>query len=65
VYDPEKNTFETMKKAKGIRKAAIKKLTHEQYLEQLHNPEENHVTVRRIGQVLHTVLTFEQQKRAL
>ena len=65
VYDPEKDTFETMKKAKGIQKAAIKKLTHEQYLEQLHNPEENHVTVRRIGQVLHTVLTFEQQKRAL
>jgi hypothetical protein len=40
-------------------------VTHEQYIQQLHNPEENHVTVRRIGQVMHTVLTFEQQKRGL
>ena len=65
VYDPAADSFKTTKKAKGIQKAAIERITHEQFLEQLHNPAENHVTVRRIGQVLHTVYTFEQQKRAL
>ena len=65
VYDPVTDTFKTTKKAKGIQKAAMETVTHDQYLEQLHNPEENHVTVRRIGQVMHTVLTFEQQKRGL
>ena len=65
VYDPETGKFKTTTKAKGIQKASMGAITHEDYVDQLHNPHENHVTVRRIGQVLHTVLTFEQQKRAL
>ena len=40
-------------------------VSHEMYLHQLRNAEENHITVRRIGQVMHTVLTFEQRKRGL
>jgi hypothetical protein len=65
VFDPVTGRFKITKKAKGIQKCAMETVTHEQYLAQLHNPEENHVTVRRIGQVMHTVMTFEQQKRGL
>jgi hypothetical protein len=65
VYDPITDTFSVTKKAKGIQKAAMETVTHEQYLKQLRDPEEHHVIMHRIGQVLHTVLSFEQQKRAL
>lgn len=65
VCDSATDTFRTTKKAKGIQKAAVETVTHGQRLEQLHNPEENHVTVCRIGQAMHRALTFELQKRGL
>ena len=65
VYDPVTGRFKETKKAKGIQKAAMETVTHEQYLKQLLSPVENRLTVRRIGQELHTVFTFEQQKRGL
>ena len=65
IYDPASGRMKETKKAKGIQKAAMQTVSHEMYLHQLRNAEENRVSVRRIGQVMHTVFTFENQKRAL
>ena len=65
VYDPVTDTFTTTRKAKGIQKVSIETITHEDYIEQLNDPHENHITVRRIGHLFHIVLTFEQSKRGL
>jgi len=65
VMDPVTNVRKSTMKAKGIRKAAMTNITHDSYKRKLFNQEENRVVIRRIGQVMHNVLTYEQRKRAL
>ena len=57
--------YKEAKRAKGIQRVATEKLRHEQYLAQLHEPVENYVCVRRIGQKHHLMYTLEGDKRAL
>lgn len=47
VCDPATVRFKTPEKAMGVQKAFMETDTYEQYLEQLHKPEENPVTVRK------------------
>ena len=51
--------------AKGIQRAVILQLRHEDYRRQLEAPLENHQTNRRIGARLHELYTFEVDKRGL
>ncbi len=44
---------------KGISRAAAKTLRHQNYLDQLHEAQENYLTNRRIGSVLHEIYTIE------
>jgi hypothetical protein len=53
------------KRAKGIQRAAIKSITHDDYLAQLRAPAENYVNIRRIGQKHHRVYTLASMKRGL
>ena len=46
-------------RAKGIQRVAAAKLTHEQYLTQLNQPEENFVVNRRLGSRLHQIYGIE------
>jgi len=46
-------------RAKGIPIATSRAFRHGDYKRQLDSPEENSVTVRRIGQKLHKVYTYE------
>lgn len=57
--------FKESKRAKGIQRAAMEHVEHANYLEQLREPTENYVLVRRIGQALHNVYSFEFEKRGL
>jgi hypothetical protein len=52
-------------KGEKIHKCAKETATHERYLTQPHNPKENNITVRRTGQVVYAVTSFEQQERGL
>ena len=47
--------FTTKKRAKGIQRAVVGKLRHEQFNAQLDQPEETYVTNRRIGSKLHQI----------
>jgi hypothetical protein len=58
------STCEKMR-AKGIQRAALKRIRHEDYLRQLRAPEENRLTNRRIGSHLHKLYTYEFPKRGL
>jgi hypothetical protein len=58
-------SFKVSKRAKGIQRAAMQHVEHEDYLAQLHEPTENYVLVHRIGQQLHNVFSFELEKRGL
>ena len=51
--------------AKGIQRAVISTLRHEDYRRQLEAPIENHQINRRIGSRLHELYTLEVQKRGL
>ena len=46
-------------RAKGLKRAATSKFTHEQYLRQLEHPEENFVLNRRLGSRLHKIYGIE------
>ena len=46
------------KRIKGISRAAAKTLRHQNYLDQLHEAEENYLTNRRIGSILHQIYTI-------
>lgn len=52
-------------RAKGISRAAARKLRHEMYLQQLREPSENIAVTRRIGSSLHDIHLYECRKRAL
>ena len=52
-------------RAKGISRAASKLLRHQDYLDQLHRPEESYMSNRRIGCKLHNLYSMEVQKRGL
>lgn len=52
-------------RAKGIQRAALKRLRHADYVCQLRNPTENRLTNRRIGSNLHQIYTYEYEKRGL
>jgi hypothetical protein len=65
VYDPTTGEFKDTRKAKGIQRAAIETISHQDYIDQLEDPHENRIAVRRIGHMFHIVLTYEQSKRAL
>ena len=43
---------------KGISRAAAKTLRHQNYLDQLHEAQENYLTNRRIGSILHQIYTI-------
>ena len=49
----------TKKRAKGIQKAAVAKLRHEEFKKQLDHPEENFITNRRFGSKLHEIYGIE------
>ena len=49
----------TKKRAKGIQRAAVAKLRHEDYKAQLDHPEENFITNRRFGSKLHAIYGIE------
>ena len=51
--------------AKGIQRAVIATLRHEDYRRQLEEPIENHQINRRIGARLHELFSFEVDKRGL
>jgi hypothetical protein len=63
----EANSSRTCEKmrAKGIQRAALKRIRHEDYLKQLRAPEENRLMNRRIGSHLHKLYTYEFPKRGL
>ena len=63
----EANSDRTSEKfrAKGIQRAALKRLHHADYLSQLREPMENRLTNRRIGSHLHRIYTYEYEKRGL
>ena len=46
------------KRIKGISRAAAKTLRHQNYLDQLHEAQENYLTNRRIGSILHQIYTI-------
>ena len=46
------------KRIKGISRAAAKTLRHQNYLDQLHEAQENYLTNRRIGSNLHKIYTI-------
>ena len=46
------------KRIKGISRAAAKTLHHQNYLDQLHEAQENYLTNRRIGSILHQIYTI-------
>ena len=46
-------------RAKGIQRVAAANFTHDQYLQQLHHPEENFVMNRRLGSRLHNIYGIE------
>ena len=46
-------------RAKGIQRVVAANFTHEQYLDQLQHPEENHVLNRRLGSRLHNIYGIE------
>ena len=52
-------------RAKGIQYAVAKKLRHQDFLEQLNNPHENHQVNRRIGSKLHQLYSIKTEKRGL
>jgi len=52
-------------RAKGIAHATSRKLKHQDYLDQLHLPQENRLPNRRIGYKLHKLHSLEIQKRGL
>jgi hypothetical protein len=52
-------------RAKGIQRAALKRIRHADYLNQLRKPVENRLTNRRIGSHLHRIYTYEFEKRGL
>ena len=51
--------FTTKKRAKGIQRAALGKLRHDEFKAQLHHPEETYVPNRRIGSKLHQLYGIE------
>ena len=51
--------FTTKKRAKGIQRAVVGKLRHEQFKAQLDHPEETYVPNRRIGSKLHQLYGIE------
>ena len=51
--------FTTKKGAKGIQRATVAKLRHEQFNAQLEHPEETYVPNRRIGSKLHQLYGIE------
>ena len=53
------STFFDKHRAKGLQRAAAAKITHEQYLAQLVDPEENFVLNPRIGSRLHKIYGIE------
>lgn len=63
----EANSEQTSEKfrAKGIQRAALKRIRHDDYLSQLRSPMENRLTNRRIGSHLHQIYTYEFAKRGL
>ena len=52
-------------RAKGIARASVAKLRHDDFLEQLRNPHENYLANRRIGSKLHKIYTYRAKKRGL
>ncbi len=58
------HTCEKMR-AKGVQRAALQRIRHEDYLSQLRAPKENRLTNRRIGSHLHKLYTYEFPKRGL
>jgi hypothetical protein len=56
--------YEKMR-AKGIQRAALSRIRHEDYLSQLRAPVENRLMNRRIGSKLHKIYTYEFLKRGL
>ena len=54
-----KETIITKKRAKGIQKAAVSKLRHEEFKCQLDAPEENFIKNRRFGSKLHEIYGIE------
>ena len=52
-------------RAKGIQRAAAKLLRHQDFLNQLRNPQENYLANRRIGSKLHKIFTYTAKKRGL
>ena len=62
---PQQPTLVDKQRCKGIQRAAQKKLSHADYLEQLNRPAENFIVNRRIGSKLHQLYTWEGVKRAL
>jgi hypothetical protein len=61
----EANIVKEKHRAKGVQYAAAKVLTHQQYIKQLEQPDENRLVNRRIGSNLHVLYTFATSKRAL
>ena len=51
--------FTTKKRAKGIQRAVVGKLRHDQYKAQLDHPEDTYVPNRRIGSKLHQIYCIE------
>ena len=49
----------TKKRAKGIQRAAVSKLRHEEFKRQLDAPEENFIKNRRFGSKLHEIYGIE------
>ena len=52
-------------RAKGIARASVAKLRHDDFLDQLRNPHENYLENRRIGSKLHKIYTYRAKKRGL
>ena len=65
LRDAESTSVVEKTRAKGIQRAALKRLRHDDYLRQLKTPAENKITNRRIGSKLHRLYTYEFAKRAL
>ena len=51
--------FTNKKRAKGIQRAVVAKLRHDQFKAQLDHPEETYVANRRIGSKLHQIFGIE------
>jgi hypothetical protein len=63
--DNRQTHLKESKRAKGIQRSAANTLAHADYLAQLHQPVENYVNIRRIGQKHHRVYTLDSSKRGL